>query len=216
MTERRTRRQKRTNDPDGLRRRLLDVAADAFQAHGYHATSIHDIMRGAGATGGALHHHFPTKKALGLAVLRERVAKAVEETWIEPVQSARQTSEGILAVFGAIIAELDGRGAVSGCPLNNLALELSLADPEFRDAVHGIFEGWRAAIAERLRRDQAAGAAKNADPAAFATFVVASYSGAMAMAKAEQSARPLRACAQQLASVMPALLAPKKLPRVVL
>ena len=37
---------------------------------------------------------------------------------------------------------------------------------------------------------------------AFATFVVASYSGAIALAKAEQAADPLKACARQLAAVM--------------
>jgi hypothetical protein len=35
-----------------------------------------------------------------------------------------------------------------------------------------------------------------------ATLIVASYSGAMAMAKASQSAEPLRACAVQLETLM--------------
>jgi TetR/AcrR family transcriptional repressor of nem operon len=58
-------RRGRSNDPEAMRRRVLDVAAAAFQKRGYHSTSTHDIMREAGVTGGALHHHFPTKKALG-------------------------------------------------------------------------------------------------------------------------------------------------------
>ena len=69
---------KRTNDPEGMRRRILDVAAESFQSRGYEATSIHDLVREAQTTGGALHHHFPTKKSLGLGVIRERVAPAVE------------------------------------------------------------------------------------------------------------------------------------------
>ena len=67
----------RFNDPEAMRRRVLDAAAEAFQSHGYHSTSTHDIMRAAGVTGGAFHHHFPSKKALAVAVIRERVAKAV-------------------------------------------------------------------------------------------------------------------------------------------
>jgi len=58
----------RTNDPAGVRKRVLDATAGAFQSRGYYSTSTHDIVREAGVTGGALHHHFPTKKALGLAV----------------------------------------------------------------------------------------------------------------------------------------------------
>ena len=199
-------RRRRSNDPEAMRRRVLDVAAAAFQTRGYHATSTHDIMREAGVTGGALHHHFPTKKALGLAVIRDRVGQAVEETWIEPIRSAPTAAAGIREVFEQLAATIDARGTVLGCPLNNLALELSLADPEFQHAVQSVFERWQTAIAEKLRADQAAGALQNVDPEDLATFIVAAYSGAMAMAKAKQSSEPLDTCAQQLAAfVQPGL-----------
>jgi AcrR family transcriptional regulator len=193
-----------------MRRRVLDVAAAAFQTRGYHSTSTHDIMREAGVTGGALHHHFPTKKALGLAVISDRVAQAVEETWIEPIRTAPTAADGIREVFAQIAATIDARGTVLGCPLNNLALELSLADPEFQHAVQSIFERWQMALAEKLRADRATGALNDADPDDLATFVVAVYSGAMAMAKAKQSSKPLVACAQQLAAfVEPGLDVPE-------
>jgi AcrR family transcriptional regulator len=193
---------RRSNDPETTRRRVLDVAALAFHDRGYHSTSTHDIMREAGVTGGALHHHFPTKKSLGLAVIRERVARAVEETWIEPVGSARTAADGIQDVFVRISAALDDRGKVSGCPLNNIALELALADPEFQGAVQQVFENWRTAIADKVRADQAGGACKDVDARELATFVVAAYSGAMAMAKADQNSGPLRMCAHQLATLL--------------
>jgi AcrR family transcriptional regulator len=199
-------RRGRSNDPEAMRRRVLDVAMAAFQTRGYHSTSTHDIMREAGVTGGALHHHFPTKKALGLAVIRDRVAQAVEETWIEPIRTAPTATAGICKVFQQIAATIDARGTVLGCPLNNLALELSLADPEFQHAVQAVFERWQTVIAEKLRADQAAGALKKVDPEDLATFIVAAYSGAMAMAKAKQNSEPLATCAQQLAAfVQPGL-----------
>lgn len=192
----------RTNDPEGMRRRLVDAAFEAFAAQGYHATSVHDLKRTAGATGGALAHHFPTKKDLGLAVLADRVADAVEETWIRPVLSARTAADGIATVFTRIADELERQGSVSGCPLGNLALELSRHDDDFRRLIEAIFERWRAAIAEKIRADQQAGLMTGIDPEAFATFVVASYSGAMAMAKAAQDARALRICAAELSRAM--------------
>jgi AcrR family transcriptional regulator len=182
-----------------MRRRVLEVAAAAFQARGYHATSTHDIMREAGVTGGALHHHFPTKKTLGLAVIRDRVAPAVEASWLEPIRTAATTAAGIAKVFEQLAATIDARGSVLGCPLNNLALELSLADPEFQRAVQAVFERWQAAITAKLRADQAAGALGTDDAEGLAALIVAACSGAMAMAKAKQSSAPLRACAQQLA-----------------
>jgi AcrR family transcriptional regulator len=185
----------RTNDPAGVRKRILDATADAFQKRGYHATSTHDIVRAAGVTAGALHHHFPTKKALALNVIEERVAQAVDKHWLEPVRSARGAEQGIRTAFEQIASALDRSRTILGCPLNNLALELCAADSEFREAIEKIFENWRKVIADRLRADFAA--AFDAD--ALASFVIASYSGAIAQAKAKQSTAPLRTCAAQLA-----------------
>lgn len=195
---------RRTKDPDAVKRRVLDAAAIAFQARGYHATSTHDLMRLARVTGGALHHHFPSKKSLGLAVIRERVAKAVETTWLEPVRTAPSAAEGILAAFESIAAELDRRGHVAGCPLNNLALELAAADPEFRFALREIYDAWQAEIAERLAAEDGVATGPPRDVAALATLVVAAYSGAMAIAKTSQESAPLKTCAQQLAEVLKA------------
>ena len=43
----------RTNDPEGMRARILDAAADLFQARGYHDTSVQDVKRRAGVSSGA-------------------------------------------------------------------------------------------------------------------------------------------------------------------
>lgn len=188
----------RTNDPAGLRRRVLDVAEESFQAHGYHASSLGELMAAAGVSGGALHHHFPTKKALALAVITDRVAHAVENTWIEPVRRAGSARAGVAAVFEAVAGELERQGFVRGCPLNNLAHELSLADPDFRLALAKIFSHWRAALAEKVRADQAAGLERGVYPERFATRVVALYSGAMAMAKTAQDASIVRLCSLEL------------------
>lgn len=191
---------RRTNDPEGLRQRVLDAAEEAFQARGYHATSLGDLMKVAGVTGGALHHHFPTKKVLGLAVIDERVAAAVKETWIRPIEQAASAREGVHAAFAAVAAELERLGFVRGCPLNNLAHELSLADPEFREALARIFANWQAAIALKLRSDQNVGMEDpNTHPERFAALAVATYSGAMAIAKATQDAGVLHLCASQFA-----------------
>ncbi|MDX8468991.1 TetR/AcrR family transcriptional regulator [Mesorhizobium sp. VK23B] len=186
-----------------MRRRVLDVAEESFQARGYHASSLGDLMAAAGVTGGALHHHFPTKKALALAVIDERVAAAVQQTWIEPVRAAPSAREGVRTVFEAVAAELEQQGYVRGCPLNNLAHELSLADADFRVALADIFAGWRQAIADKVRSDQASGGEGGTDPDRFAALTVAAYSGAMSMAKTSQNAGVLRECLAGLDRVQP-------------
>ena len=191
--------QRRRNDPQGLRGRVLDAAAELFQARGYHGATMHEVAAAAGVTGGAMHHHFPSKKALGLAVIRERVAPAVRETGMEPVTRAATAADGVAALFAKVASGLEAAGAVRGCPLNNLALELSFGDREFGAEIAAVFAEWRGALADKVRADQAKGRARGRDPEAYASLVVSAYSGAMAQAKAEQNAGPLRVCAAELA-----------------
>jgi AcrR family transcriptional regulator len=188
----------RTNDPDGVRRRILDAAASLFQGRGYNSATIHDIVEASGVTSGGLHHHFPSKKAIGLAVLRERVGPEVEATWLVPLAGAKSAAAGLDQVFRSIERGLDERQAVQGCPLNNLALELSLADPGFRQEIERLFARWRSGILAKLSSDKRGGRLEDRDPGRLATLVLAAYSGAMAMAKAEQSTRPLKACRREL------------------
>jgi AcrR family transcriptional regulator len=181
---------RRKNDPAGVRSRILDAAFNLFQTRGYAATSVLEIASAAKVTGGALHHHFPTKKALGMAVIGERAGQALEETWLEPVRAAPKAAKGILKVFDSLARELDHQGFVRGCPVNNLTLELAFVDADFRKELSHIFEGWRSALAEKLEARK--------DAASLATMIIASYSGAMALAKVEQRGEPLRVCAREL------------------
>jgi AcrR family transcriptional regulator len=182
------RKASRKNDPAGMRVRILDATFALFQEQGYNATSIHQIAAAAGVTGGALHHHFPTKKALGLAVIREQVAAAVEEVWLEPVKSAPTARAGILGVLDTLADQLDSQGSVRGCPVNNLTLELAFADVEYRAELKALFDRWRDVIAAKL----------GGQSEGLATMVIASYSGAMAIAKVQQCGAPLRQCAKEL------------------
>ena len=133
-----------------------------------------------------------------MAVIEERVAAAVEETWIAPLRRGPSARDGVRAVFDAVAAELERQGYVRGCPLNNLAHELSLADEEFRTALATVFADWRQAIADKVRDDQRSGREVGTDPDRFATLAVAVYSGAMSMAKTSQDAGVLRECLKGL------------------
>ncbi len=190
----------RTNDPVGLRNRLLDAAAGAFQARGYEATSIHDLIRATGITGGALHHHFPSKKRLALAVIDERVAAEIGSTWIERVGDAPTAARGIVDVFEQVADSLDTARSVTGCPLGNLATELSGADEDLRAALTVQYGRWREAIVTRIEQDKAAGRGAYAgeDVDGFADVVIALFTGALVIGKAEQSTKALRAAGAQL------------------
>lgn len=188
----------RKNDPEGVRSRFLDVAAELFQSKGYGASGMQAILEAAGATAGAFYHHFESKKDLALAVIEERVATEVEQTWIAPVRDAKTTIEGVTAVFKSIAAQLEKRRAVRGCPVNNLTLELAFADPDFQASLARVFEHWQDEVEAKLKQDMNAGALAKTKSAPLAAYIIAVYSGAMAMCKVQQSATPLLQCLPEL------------------
>jgi AcrR family transcriptional regulator len=189
----------RKNDPQGLRARVLDMAAELFQVRGYSATSMQDLMQEAEVSGGALHHHFASKKVLAMAVIRERIAPTVRETWINPLRAAPSLQRAIADVFTGIVASAAIRGRIAGCPLNNIALELALSDADFREAINAVFAEWQAALAERIGATRAGIRLSRSKRRDAATFIITAYSGAMTIAKTSQSAAPLRSVAGALA-----------------
>jgi AcrR family transcriptional regulator len=189
----------RRNDPEGLRARVLDTAARLFQTRGYHATGMREVMQAAGISSGALHHHFPTKEALAVAVITDRVASLVRKTWIDPMRSATSVGKGVRQVFADIARSIEQRGTVAGCPLNNLAMELAFSNPELREPLQAIFHEWQTVLAERIGKTQGGALLNRAKRASAASFIIATYSGAMNLAKTTQSALPLHSAAAHLA-----------------
>lgn len=185
--ERKRRGKLRSNDPEGTRARILDAAADLFQARGYHDTSVQDIKRAAGVSSGAFHHHFESKMALGLAVVKERVSDALRAAWLDPLLAAPTVAQGVANAIGATSGDLRAQGFVRGCPVNNLAVELAFSDSDFREALLAIFAEWQQTIAARLEVEPRPPAFAGASAHDLAGFIVAAYSGAMTMSKAEQS-----------------------------
>jgi len=61
---------KKADQAELTRRRLIDTARELFATKGYDATSVDDLLAGAGVSKGALYHHFRDKQALFEAVFR--------------------------------------------------------------------------------------------------------------------------------------------------
>ncbi len=65
-----------------LSERIVEAAVKLFAGRGFHGTSMRAIAGAAGVSIGAIYHHFPSKDAVFLAILREeyeRRREAIEE-----------------------------------------------------------------------------------------------------------------------------------------
>ncbi len=61
------------------RKRLIQTALGLFASRGYHNTSIEDIVQKSGITRGSLFYRFPSKEALGYAVIEEEMRLLYEQ-----------------------------------------------------------------------------------------------------------------------------------------
>src|SRR4051794_9080658 len=71
--------------PDATRRKILEAAFMEFYRNGFQGGSLNQIVKSAGATKGALFHHFAGKQELGYAVVDEVIGPILEKRWLQPV-----------------------------------------------------------------------------------------------------------------------------------
>ena len=91
------------------------------------------------------------------------------------------------------------RNCVGGCPIGNLASELSDVHEGFRQRLAGIFDVWRSTLTDVLSRCEAGGhATRDFDPSAVAQFLVAALEGAILLTKVTKDISIMERCVDQL------------------
>ena len=163
---------------DETRRALLEAAFEVIYRKGFQAAGLNEILELAGLTKGAIYHHFRDKMGLGYAVIEEVVGELIERRWISPLAAEGDPLTMIPKVMRSAAEEIE-RDITLGCPLGNLAAEMSALDDGFARRIDAIYQRWRDALAAAL----AAGPAGDDDPERIATFIVATLVGCLAQAK---------------------------------
>ena len=204
----------RRRQPDITRDKLLQAAFEEIYRHGFQAASLETILHQAGVTKGALYHHFPDKAGLGYAVVDDVVTGLLLERWLGVL--ARQSGDPITALQGMLkerIARLRPDEVELGCPLNNLAQEMSPLDERFRRRVAATFDTWTNGFAEVLVRGQEEGTVrKDVNPKKLAHFLVAAIEGSFGLAKAARSPALLRSNLEVLSTLLESLRPGRKPP----
>jgi TetR/AcrR family transcriptional regulator, transcriptional repressor for nem operon len=169
--------------------KLLEAARLLFWEKGYEATSLQEVVDRSKVRGGSLYYFFRTKEDLLLAVLDHYV----ELLWPAVIQPAfGRTTDPVERIFTILQGYREGliyTGFAHGCPIGNLALEVSDEHPRAREKIAQNFEGWRKWIKTCL--DEAAHRLPaNLDSERLATFVLTIMEGAVMQARAHHSLEP--------------------------
>jgi AcrR family transcriptional regulator len=174
--------------PDLTRQKLLEAAFMEFYRNGFQGGSLSRVVEAAGATKGALFHHFDGKQALGYAVMDELIGPILRERWLEPVARAEDPITAMQQAFRTFIQQDIASGHYAyGCPLNNLAQEMSPLDEGYRTRIERLYASWRETFAAALASGQRRGVVRpEVDTGAAAALIVVSQMGIWGTGKYSQ------------------------------
>lgn len=190
----------RPRDGKQTRDAIVAAASRLMQIKGYNATSLDDLLNASGVGKGSFYHYFRSKEDLGHAILDRIVASFIERT-VDPCFSdpGVKPLTQIRCFLDRVVEAQRERNCVGGCPLGNLASELSDVHPGFRARLAGVFSAWRArltmALREALGRGEVGGDCR---PEAVAHFLVASLEGAILMTKLTKDIAVMEQCVGEL------------------
>lgn len=178
-------------DPKRTRERLLQAAFREVYRSGFQSAGLDAILAAAGVTKGALYHHFGSKEALGHAIIEEIIGPDNRNEWLRPLQNSKDPIDDLIRIVrGLSIRPEVVRG---GCPLINLAQEMSPLDAGFRRRLQAVFDAWQKGIASVLREGQIHGKVRrDVDPAEAAGFLIAMVTGYGSLAKNAQNAKVMK------------------------
>lgn len=122
--------------------RLLASGSELIHERGYTAVGVSELCSAAGVKKGSFYHFFPSKLELAMEVVdgfsrqTEGIFEALTRSEVPPLQR--------LADYAASVHQhhSDTRqacGKVLGCPIGNLALEMSTREPELRERLQKVF-----------------------------------------------------------------------------
>ena len=202
-------RKPRRRDPERTRERLLQAGYREVYRTGFQSASIDTILAATNVTKGALYYHFDSKEELGHAIVEEIIAKLTLNKWLIPLQRGKNAIDTLIRIVQATsVRREDVKG---GCPLVNLAQEMSPLDEQFRKELERIFLGWQDGIARALRRGQAQGTVRRGlVPEETAGFLIAMYEGYTLLAKNAQDANVWNVGIRNIVGWLRSLRAPRR------
>ena len=177
---------------------ILDAAARLINERGFSHTSVEDLIKATGLSGKShFYHYFPSKDALGMAVIdrqferfTERGLAILSEPMIEPV-------DRLTLFIDTLVALQRDREGGSGSPFGNLAGELADSHEGFRQRLDEVFDRWTGQL-DALLREVGGQLRDGVDTVRLARFIVASLEGGMLMTRVTRDVAAMEGIGEDL------------------
>jgi TetR/AcrR family transcriptional repressor of nem operon len=176
----------------GNREKLLEAATAILGRNGYQATSVDDILEAAKVAPSNFYYHFKSKEELAIEVLEGYFEKSRQE--LAPVFMNRflSATEKLERLHDALVQKATRSQCCGGCPMGNLAQELSDRHPEFRMRLARFFEECIDGISMVVQEGVKSGEFRqDVDPKAGAYLIYGSIQGLLLLSKSLKKIDPL-------------------------
>ena len=126
------------------RHRLLDSAQALMYARSYSDVGVQEICKDAKVQKGSFYHFFSSKSALTVEVLEQLKMQMIENillpAFAKDLTPAKRFERFIEYAYQYQLQLKEQYGFVLGCPMGNIALEMSTQDETIRKKVETLFE----------------------------------------------------------------------------
>jgi TetR/AcrR family transcriptional repressor of nem operon len=189
-------------EPSETKTRILDVTQELVQRLGANAISYQHVSDAVGIRKASIHHHFPTKDHLLVALLTRYSAyflALVDQIIAAPVSPAKQLDRYV-ALFHATLREGDNDKA---CLCGMLGAELATLNAPAADLVRAFYQENERRLARILDRGLETGDFRFAGTArAAAALVFALLEGAVLIARARGGVAHFKTVTDQLTRLL--------------
>ncbi len=191
-----------TTRGESTKAKIIRTAAELAYRQGFQTTGLQEILQQCQVPKGSFYFHFDSKEALCAEVVKLRqplILKRVQRifTGTTPLR------EEITCWFHTLIDFEKAEEQFSGCPVGNLAQELSTVSDELRKELVECFSTAATALAARFQVAQKQGEISAAlDPLHLAHFLLQLTQGAQLLVKVERSTRPLQESCDTLLALL--------------
>ncbi len=183
------------------KRHIVNTATALVHRQGLNNTTIDDVLMASGTTKGTFYFHFPSKEALGYAIIEAAenlIIKGLEQIFNDPALPPREKITTMLNNYIALIGSFQCTG---GCLFGNLTLEMADINEGYRKRLAEVFGRWiglvAGALEEMKKREELPG---NTNSEKIARFIVSSLEGGTMMCKLRRQTGPLKETKEMIIS----------------
>jgi len=190
------------------RGKLVRAAYEQMHEHGFQGMRVDQVLKQTNLQKGAFYHHFKSKTELGYAVVEEEIRDLLEAVWLRPIAEMDNPVTDIPELLKSLSQRAPQLMKEHGCPLNNLAQEMSKLDDGFQQRIDASFNLWINTLAEKMDEAKQKGYVRNdLDTHAVSRFIIGVIEGCISISKVEKSSQQFTAVHSQISGYLNGLQA---------